>query len=155
LSDNVKNPPIKPKKKSKKIAILLALVLALAVSAFFAYSYLTKSFVFKDKAEGEPVVVQVYAMDEFVLNLKDSNSRRYLKTKIVLGYEDKKDAEILAENNCQIRDAIIQTLRAKTADEIMAVEKTGDLKMELIDQVNDLFEPDLVLDIYIIDFLIQ
>ena len=155
MSDNIKSLSHKPKRKSNKIAIISALVLVLAAASFFTYSYITKSFFFDDKAEDEPVIDQVYALDEFVLNLKDSNSRRYLKTKIALGYENKKDVEILAENNFQIRDVIIQTLRMKNAEEIMAAEKTEDLKRELMDDINGLFEPDLVLDIYIIDFLVQ
>ncbi len=161
MSDNVKNTPQKTKKKSNKIVILLALVLALAVVSFFAYSYLTKSFVFADESEEQPVVLQVCALEEFVVNLKNpsgsksSASKHYLKTKIALGFENDKDTEMLTEKQMQIRDVIIQTLRSKTTDEIMVVEKTDDIKKELMENVNELFEPDLVLDIYIIDFLIQ
>ena len=98
---------------------------------------------------------QVYTLDDFVVNLKDPSSKRYLKTKIALGFEDKKDLELLMAKQMQIRDVIIQTLRAKTTDEIMAVEKTDYLKKELMDNVNGLFEPDIVLDVYMVDFLIQ
>ncbi len=155
LADKANDQMVEPKKKSIGKIVAAALVLALAVVAFFAYSYMTKSFVFKGEANEEPVATQVYTLDEFVLNLKDPGSNRYLKTRIALGYESKKDAETLAEKQLQIRDVIIQTLRSKTTDNIMAVEKTDDLKKELIEDVNEIFDHDLVLDIYIVDFLIQ
>ena len=155
MADNVNNQIDGPKKKPIKKIVLAALVLALAVVAFFAYSYITKTFVFKDDSGKEPVATQVYSLDEFVINLKDNNNNRYLKTKIALGYEKKKDVEILIEKQLQIRDAIIQTLRSKTADEIMEVEKTDELKQELMKDLNKVFGSELVLDIYIVDFLIQ
>jgi len=152
LADSVKN---ETGKKSIKKIILFALVLAIAVVAFFAYSYLTKSFIFKGESEDEKTITQVYALDEFVVNLKDPVSKRYLKTKIALGIENEKDIELLEENQMHIRDVIIQTLRSKTTDEIMAVEKTEDLRNELMGDVNKLFNDNIVLDVYMVDFLIQ
>ena len=155
LADNANNQIKGQQKKSNKKIVLAATALALAVVAFFAYSYITKTLMFKDDSGKEPVAAHVYTLDEFVINLKDSNNDRYLKTQIAIGYEKKKDAETLAEKQLQIRDAIIQTLRSKTPDEIMEVEKTDELKRELMDDVNKIFDSDLVLDIYIVDFLIQ
>lgn len=152
MADSVKN---ETGKKSIKKIILFALVLAIAVVAFFAYSYLTKSFIFKGESEDEKTITQVYALDEFVVNLKDPVSKRYLKTKIALGIENEKDIELLEENQMHIRDVIIQTLRSKTTDEIMAVEKTEDLRNELMGDVNKLFNDNIVLDVYMVDFLIQ
>lgn len=156
MSDNANYSNVEtPKKKKSFLIVVFAIVLALAAASFFTYAYFTKSFLFKEDSEASQLSEAVYPLDEFVLNLKDPSSRRYLKTQIAIGYGNEKDEELIKEKQFQIRDIIIQTLRSKTAEEIMAVEKTDELKLELMRNINELYEPDLVLEVFIVDFLIQ
>lgn len=155
MSDNTAPGAQAPGKKGKTLIVIAAVVLALAAASFFAYAFLTKSFWFKADAQEAPKAEEVCTLEEFVLNLKDASGRRYLKTQIALGVETAKEAALVEENRFRIRDVIIQTLRSKTAEDIMAVEKTDELKGELKESLNALFDTDLILEVYIVDFLIQ
>lgn len=144
-----------PKKKVKTLIIIAVLVLALAAASFFAYAYFTKTFIFNEDSKVAPVAEVVYPLGEFVINLNDSKNRSYLKTQIAVGYANKKDEIFIKDKKFQIRDIIIQTLRSKTAEDIRAVEKTDELKVEIMNKLNELFEPELILEVYIVDILIQ
>lgn len=155
MNPNNIQPP--EKKKKNKLIIIIPLVIIFLVVAFVGYAFFTKSFFFKS-GEDESVKrieEQIFQMDEFVINLNDENSRRYLKTSIVITYENKKELKELNDNIPQMRDVIIETLRAKSAVDVMNVENTDMLKNEIKDKVNELYEDEIVLEVYFINFLIQ
>ncbi|MBN2258997.1 MAG: flagellar basal body-associated FliL family protein [Clostridiales bacterium] len=152
----IKQAPEK-KKKKKKLLIIIPLIIVLLAGGFVGYAFFTKSFFFK--VDGEAAVVKIdekiYDMEEFIINLNDEGSRRYLKTKIVLAYENDKDLDLFNKNIPQMRDLIIETLRAKTSEDVMNVENTESLKNEIRDNVNKIYDEDIVLEVYFVDFLIQ
>jgi|LGVF01.1.fsa_nt_gb flagellar basal body-associated protein FliL len=155
MNPNNIQPP--EKKKKNKLIIIIPLVIIFLVVAFVGYAFFTKSFFFKS-GEDESVKrieEQIFQMDEFVINLRDENARRYLKTSIVITYENKKELEKLKNNIPQMRDVIIETLRAKSVDDVMNVENSDILKNEIKDKVNELYEDEIVLEVYFINFLIQ
>lgn len=144
------------KKKKKKLIIIILLVIVVIVIALIGYAYFTKSLFLKLENEDEKKIEeQIFELNEFILNLNDENSRRYLKTKIVLTYEDKKDIEKFKNNVSQIRDTIIETLREKTSEDMMNVNNLDALKNEIKDKTNQLFDVEIVLEVYFVDFLIQ
>ena len=153
-NENVENMDKKPKKKKSKLMLIIPLVIILLVGAFFAYAFLTKSFMFST-GEAKPIEEKIFSLDEFVLNLNDESGRRYVKTKIVLSYENDKDLELFDENMVQIRDIIIYTIRMKTSEEMMDVTHTDQLKHDIKESVNTLIGEPIVLEVYFIDFLIQ
>lgn len=154
--NNTQNEKIdeKPKKKKSKLMWIIPLIVILLAGAFFAYAFLTSSFMFST-GEAKPVEEKIFSLDEFVLNLNDESGRRYVKTKIVLSYENDKDLNLFDENMAQIRDVIIYTIRMKTSEEMMDVTHTDQLKHDIKDSVNTLIGEPIVLEVYFIDFLIQ
>lgn len=153
-NENIENEDKKPKKKKSKLIWIIPLIVILLAGAFFTYSYLTNSFMFST-GEAKPIEEKIFSLDEFVLNLNDESGRRYVKTKIVLSYENDKDLELFDENMSQIRDVIIYTIRMKTSDEMMDVTHTDQLKHDIKESVNTLIGQPIVLEVYFIDFLIQ
>src|SRR5690554_6338166 len=122
------------------------------IIAFLVYCFLTKTLIFKE-IERPSDTGFTYSMEELVINLKDDN--RYLKTEIALGYGVKKDMNLIKQKETQLVDNIITILRSKTREDIMPVENTEDLKVEIKRQLNKQFEEEVITDIYITEFLIQ
>ena len=122
------------------------------IVAFLVYCFLTKTLIFKE-IERPSDTGFTYSMEELVINLKDDN--RYLKTEIALGYGLKKDMNLIKQKETQLVDNIITILRSKTREDIMPVENTEDLKVEIKRQLNKQFEEEVITDIYITEFLIQ
>lgn len=144
---------IKSKKNRKKYFIFFLILIATAIG-FIIYAFLTKTLIFA--LQGETIVQEKnYTLDEFILNLNDSSGRRYIKTKLVLSYENEKDVIILEKNMPQMRDLIISIMRVKTTDEMMDVDKTEKLKNEIIENLNILLGNEIIINVYFNDFLIQ
>lgn len=122
------------------------------IVAFLVYCFLTKTFIFQE-IERPSDTGFTYSMEELVINLKDDN--RYLKTEIALGYGVKKDMNLIKQKETQLVDNIITILRSKTREDIMPVENTEGLKVEIKGQLNKQFEEEVITDIYITEFLIQ
>ena len=142
---------IQIKKRKLWLYFLLTPVIILLI-AFFVYSFMTKSFFFKEKPRPTDTGY-TYSIEEMVINLKDSH--HYLKTKLVLGYGMERDIKLIQGKEVQLRDNIIAILRSKSREDILPVENTEKLKVEILTQLNQHFEEDVITDIYITEFLVQ
>ncbi len=154
---------VEPKEKKKKglmIFIIIVLILILLGGAFTGYAFFTKSFFFApdDGKEEKAEIIKetMYPLDSFVINL-DSNggSRKYLKVGIAIGCIEKKDIKRIPEKEVQIKDTIIATLREQDLETISSVDKDDIIKDEIIKSINVLFEPDLAINIYFTEYIIQ
>ena len=144
------------KKSNFRILIILLLILVLASTLFVGYFLIrdrdAADLVSVFKTEGENTIL----LDEFIVNLKSEKSmRNYLKIKIALMYTDEKQEKNLSANVNKIRDVIINQLRSKTPEEILDIEKTSELKKEIVDEINSAIKNDIVKDIYFTDLVIQ
>jgi flagellar basal body-associated protein FliL len=152
-------------KKSKvsgnifKIVIIVFLALILVGGAAFGGYY----FASKDNpasagkaAKTESIEEATVEAGEFLINLADEDSKRYLKTKIVLTYDskNKKLAKEVAAKNHVIRDSIINVIRGKKAADI-SLKGTEDLKKEILNRVNPAFETGKLVNVYFYDILVQ
>ena len=138
-------------KKSWFIFIIIVVIILLLFS-LLAYSYFTKSLFFKEKEKTNDTGY-TYGMEELIINLKDGN--RYLKTRICLGYGEKKDGNLIKQKETLLIDNIISILRSKTKEEIMPVGNTQNLKEEIKNRLNGELKENIITDIYITDFLVQ
>lgn len=154
---------VEPKKKKKKgllIFIIIILILVLLGGAFTGYAFFTKSFFFapaEDQGEeAEMIEETIYPLDSFVINL-DANggSRKYLKVTIAIGCVDKKDIKRIPEKEVQIKDTVISTLREQELETLSSVENEGVIKEEIKRSINALFYPDLAINIYFTEYIIQ
>lgn len=94
-------------------------------------------------------------LDECLVNLADEDGKRYIKTKIFVGYDKNSKLETeLTEKKPLIRDAVIAVLRSKKAAEITP-KNMDNLKMELIQKINPLLKKGQINNVYFSDLLVQ
>ncbi|MCM1992658.1 flagellar basal body-associated FliL family protein [Oceanirhabdus seepicola] len=139
--------------KKKLIIIILVAVLLLGATAGGVY------YVFLRKGDDTNVTKvmneSMFPVGEFVVNLADEKSNKFLKVNIVLGYEDNaKYLEELTKYTVKIRDSINTILRSKKSDELdpFGVEE---LKRAIKIRINSITEKGEVTDIYFDNIVIQ
>ena len=167
------NNESKQKKPLKIILIVVILLVVIAVGGFFGY----KIFISKNKSQPSnmpqnvpvnsvqnqgnanyvlvnPVSAFTYDLDEFLINLADEDGKRYLKTKIVLGYDEKKLLKELDKNKPIIRDSINTVLRSKKVKDFDQ-KGVDNIKKEILDKINPMFQKGRINNVYFNDILVQ
>jgi len=102
----------------------------------------------KDKAPSNTV-----SMTPFVVNLADTNARRYLK--LVIEVEAAGSAELIEANQAKIRDALLMLLSSKTSQDLNTLEGKILLRKEIVDRLNQTLGQSKVARVYFTDFVIQ
>ena len=118
----------------------------------------------KRKKKREPKVVSVVKLEPFVANLADPGGVRYLRVKLSLGL----DAELQHEGKekkeekggdpvlvSQIRDAILQSITQKKADELLTAEGKQKLREEIIQVTAPLIHGPEVVNVFFTEFVVQ
>lgn len=154
--------------KFKMILIVLLIIIAVGGGAFAGYYFFSKLNNNQAKTNTLPVQTtanttnvatsvvsaRTYSVDEFLVNLADEDGKRYLKTMVYLGYENKKlDAE-LATKKPIIRDTINSVLRSKKSTDFTS-KGTEDMKKEILQRINPLLINGQLDNIYFYDIIVQ
>ncbi len=154
-----KEKKVKEKKSKGKIIIYAIIILLLLViiggGGYFGYKILNQN---KQNVAVQANIKSVpeftFAQDEFLINLSDTDSSRYVKVKVYLGYDKKKLGEELTAKKAAIRDTCITVLRAKKAADFSA-GGTETIKAEILAKVNPLLTKGQVEEVYFYDILVQ
>jgi flagellar basal body-associated protein FliL len=157
---------VKGKTKSNgnmlKMLIVFTLILLLIGGAGFGGFYFASKSAPKvttptEISEGHNVDEAFYEAGEFLVNLADEGSKRYLKVKLVLAYnsENEKLHEELEKKKNVISDSIIGTLRVKKTTDLSTAKGPEDLKQEIITRVNAAISLGKITNVYYNDFFIQ
>lgn len=139
--------------KKKLIIIIIIAALLLSSIGFGVYYF----FLRNDDGSNVTKVMNeaMFPVGEFVVNLTDEKSNKFLKVNIVLGYEEDSDFnEELTKYTVKIRDSINTLLRSKNSDELdsFGVEQ---LKRQLKIRINSITEKGEVTDVYFDNIIIQ
>ncbi len=97
----------------------------------------------------------MYPMDQFIVNLYNEGSSRYLKSTINF---ELSVAELSVEMDTKkplIRDIVIKTLSAKTYEEISTIRGKENLKDELVSKINQVLTDGQINNVFFTDFVIQ
>jgi len=98
----------------------------------------------------------LYSLDSMIVNLADTEARRYLKASVVLGVKDAPTVKALQEQRVMLTDKMIVLLSSKTIDQVDGLERKEDLKREIRDEVNNLLGiRDAVVNVYFTELIIQ
>lgn len=92
--------------------------------------------------------------DDILVNLADTDSSRYLKVNVYLGYDSSKLDSELTDKQPIIMDAVISVLRTKKAADISA-KGLETIKSELIQRINPLLQKGQINNIYFSNVLVQ
>lgn len=157
----------KKQSSNKPVMILLIITIAIVVLmlSFFVFMYINGD---KNKVQSAPAAantVNVRAaadektvdLDEFVINLSDTDKRAYAKIKVSIAFDSKEkklEKEITAKIP-QIRQIINLTIMNKKSEEINNAQNLSKIVSELITKINDIMTTGRITNVYIRDILIS
>lgn len=146
----------KEKKSNLRLIIIILLVVIILIVAASAYFLISGKNIGDIKAMFESDEEYTVHLDEFVTNLKNEDrGKNYLKIEVALMYTDKKMTPEIEANKSKIRDIILNDLRGKTSDEILEVEKTGELKKNILEKLNKSLGEGVIEEIYFTNLVVQ
>ncbi|MBW9170665.1 flagellar basal body-associated FliL family protein [Clostridium estertheticum] len=148
----------KPKKgNSLKLVIIVLLGLIVVGGAAYGGMMLaSKKGASTTTSAKAPTVKEVtYSLDECLVNLTDSDAKRYLKVLVYVGYGENEELSTeLKEQKPIIRDLVIKTLRSKKAADFDD-SVVDNIKKELITKINPVLTKGKIDHIYFNDLLVQ
>ena len=100
----------------------------------------------------------VLPLDPFVVNLADTDAARYLRIKISLMVDDKSKVKEVTDNQAlqlKVRDVILQSLTAKTSQDLINEEGKNKLRHEIQEKVTLYFRDPKLVDVMFTEFVIQ
>ncbi len=126
------------------VALIIVLSTVLVVGGVFTYSLIAK--------QKNPTTTYDPG-SEFITNLNEGNS--LIKAKIILEVSNKKMVKSLEKDNHIVRDAIITVLRNKTPGEINQEDGMQELKEDIINHLNEVFETEAFVNVYFEEIVVQ
>jgi flagellar protein FliL len=156
------SPPLPEKPKSKrsiiKILIMGFLGLLFIGGGLVAYVLVTDEPPVGQEAQAGQVPLDhrvTMALDPFLVNLADRESRRYLKLKVELEVDSEGSQEELKKFLPHIRDGLILLLSSKTYLDLATVEGKQQLKEEIKKRVSALPGGKKVSNVFFTEFVAQ
>ena len=138
------------------MAVLVGLLIGLAASGWFFY--FRASAQETEEPEKEPEVTAFMHLENFLVNLADTDGRHYLRVGIDLGLEGSPEEGGEGPSPLQtalIRDSILSVLTTWDSGPLLTAEGKGKLKEELTHTLQERL-PDLgVREVYFNEFLVQ
>ncbi|MCB2308771.1 flagellar basal body-associated FliL family protein [Clostridium estertheticum] len=148
----------KPKKgNSLKLVIIVLLGLIVVGGAAFGGMILAgkKGATPSNTTKAVETKEVTYSLDECLVNLTDSDAKRYLKVLVYVGYGENEELSTeLKEQKPVIRDSVIKILRSKKTTDF---SDTGVdiIKKEIIAKINPVLTKGKIDHIYFNDLLVQ
>lgn len=144
--------------KTLLILLIIVLVLFFITTAFFLFgknlmAMLPPFATGKEKEEIGPRY-QIN-LKEFQVNLADHDGRRYLRVKLVLGYNTKALAKEIEQRENEMRSVVITLLRGKTVADLAEPGGTVNLQSDLMTELNRFLTTGALEAIYFDELIIQ
>jgi flagellar protein FliL len=148
--------PDEPKKKPKFKWILIASVALVVVAsgAITGFYLMTKADSKKPLPE-KPVVLSIWPMEPFIVNIAETNGERYLKIVIQLETSDPGVGPELEQIKPRIRDSILDLLTPKAYKDLMDLAGKQRLREDIAGRINNILQRGKVTRVYFTDFVIQ
>lgn len=148
----------KEKKGKGKLLIIVVIILLLVIiggGGYFGYKILNQNKAnATEHSTAKEVPELTFGLEEFLVNLADEGSTRYIKVKVYIGYDTKKLTEEMTTKTPAIRDTIIKILRSKKAQDF-SDKGTEAVKAEILEKINPLLTKGKATEIYFNDILVQ
>jgi len=166
MAEEEKQEEVQEEKVEKKggglgkfLIILIVVVIIVAAGTYFVVT----KFIIKP-APGTPTpsvtIGPTFDLEPFVVNLADTERKRYLKVVMQLELENDKKVTKKLEKEIQdklpvIKDAIITLLSSKKSSDISTPQGKLNLKKELINTLNSKLVSGKIVNIYFTEFVIS
>jgi flagellar FliL protein len=148
--------PAEPKKKSKlKLIIIASVVLIVVIAGTVTGFYFFKSTEVKKPVAEKPIVLTIWPMEAFVINIAETNGERYLKLVIQLEVSDPDVVKELDQLKPRLRDSILDLLTSKTYKDLMDLAGKQRLREEIAGRINNILQRGKVTKVYFTDFVVQ
>jgi flagellar FliL protein len=146
-----------PKKKPKfKLFLMISILMAVVASGAIAgYLLITKTTHQREPVAERPVVLSIWPLDPFVVNIAETNGERYLKIVIQLEISDPRVADELGQLKPRIRDSILDLLTPKTYKDLMDLVGKQRLREDIAGRINNLLHQGKVTRVYFTEFVVQ
>ncbi len=147
-----------PKPSKKKFYFLLVVALLLFLGGALTY------LLFADdpgdaasppKADHRSGTGAMMALEPFLVNLADADSRRYLKIKLDLEVDQEKTLKELEKAMPRLRDAVILLLSSKTYGDLNSAEGKRRLKEEILKQLASISGEKKIRNVFFTEFVAQ
>lgn len=154
----------KGKKKGLNPLIIVIAVLVLVIVGLAAYFLVFKkpatqvaSPYVATQVVQQKVTEASWSAGDFIVNLANTDTDRYLKTTVVLTYDstDKTLSTTLDDQKNVIRDSIIEITRARKTTDINTSKGMDMLKQAIIKKVDSDLGGTKIINVYFSDFLVQ
>jgi flagellar FliL protein len=147
-------------KKPKRTVLLIGIVLILGMGIGGAWFFLRQRAVHAEqRAESGSKVQAVLHLEEFIVNLGDTEGGRYLRVGMELGLDhpigkEKTDKDQVS-SNALIRDTILAVLCARKSYDLLSPDGKEKLKEDLVQRLQARIPELGAKEIYFTDFLVQ
>lgn len=155
LDEKEQQPEPKKKSRMKWIIIGAAALIIIASGAGAGYYFFFSKKDVKATSAQQPVVVTIWPMEAFIINIADTNGERYLKVVIQLEVSDPTVVAELEQLKPRLRDSILDLLTPKTYKELMDLAGKQRLREDIAGRVNNILTKGKVTKVYITDFVVQ
>ena len=148
------------KKKPILVTVIILLVITLTGAGVFAGVYISSKRVLPVQAQvNNAVDLATLPLDEFLVNLADEGSKRYLKVVIYISYDGKNKAltEELALDRIKpiLKDSALTVIRSKKSSDFATIEGTETVKKELVDKFNSRIQNGKIIEVLFPELIIQ
>jgi len=143
------------------IIVLLVLVFLLSGVVFVAFRIgLVDRLLSSTVSDAAPQTTveepaYTYEVPEIVVNLSNSDSRRFLSVKFYVGYDESKLAEELERRMPEIRDVVLEILWEVSLEDIYSPEGKEHLREEIKKAINDLINSGEIKGVYFWHIMVQ
>jgi len=108
------------------------------------------------KAQQHPTMIgPIYPLEAFIVNLADTDGKRFLRVTIDLELSEEPVTEEIKERLPQIRDSILTILPTKKLEDLQSVQGKTALREEIITTVNSFLSQGHITNIYFTEFVFQ
>lgn len=107
----------------------------------------------KKKHEAEPQTI--HSLGEMVINLADTDTLRYAKASVTLGFEEKVPEEKMKEITPILRDQVLTVLSRKRFTELHKIDGTMKAKEEIREALEEHLTAFTVTEVYFEGFCMQ
>jgi flagellar FliL protein len=131
-------------------------MMAMAIVALALVLFVLKPLLVPgDNAQTKPKPTPSYALGAMVVNVAETDGRRFLKAAIEVGPNGSKSLKEIEARRSQLVDLSIALLSSKSLTDVTTIEGRETIKKELVERMNAELGGEKVSRIYFVEFVVQ